>query len=80
MARDPAVVARSVRLFAVVAALLGAFMLAVILLSWVRLRRQRANGGGGASLPTTADLADAWSEAGRRAGAFSEPGAKDEKA
>jgi len=61
----PQDVERLVNLFVIVAALLGAFLLAVILFTFVRRRRAtpprmpgRANGE---------ELADAWSEAGRRA-------------
>jgi hypothetical protein len=67
--RDPEAVARSVDLFAIVAALLGAFMLLVILLSWGRARRlarQRRSAAGS----TVTEHSDAWAEAGRRAEGF----------
>lgn len=70
----PQDVERLVNLFVIVAALLGAFLLAVILFTFVRRRRTtparmpgRANGG---------EIADAWSEAGRRIEPMSAPAAR----
>lgn len=67
---DTELISRYVQVFAIVASLLGAFLLAVLLLMF--LRRRRAMEATRRTIDTSA-IPDAWNEAGRRAEPFDAP-------